>query len=124
MALVVAPLLCPFTITLDIFMLKKDITKMHCNNAGFNVLDNAPLVVYQVALAGHWLVMGLKTDNSPIDAWLSRMEATIENIMFLTAIGNLAVNQLMEHKAAMAITTKVASTTESKWTTMMAKNMH
>jgi hypothetical protein len=46
MVLVVAPLLCPFTITLDIFTLKKDITKMHCNNAGFNVLDNAPLAVY------------------------------------------------------------------------------
>jgi hypothetical protein len=26
-----------------------------------------PLVVYQVALARHWLIMGLKTDNSLID---------------------------------------------------------
>ncbi len=25
------------------------------NNAGLNVLDNAPLAVYQVALAGYWL---------------------------------------------------------------------
>ncbi len=65
---------------------------MHCNNARFNVLDNAPLAVYEVALARHWLVMGLKTDSSPIDARLSRMEAAIENIVSLTATGNLVVN--------------------------------
>jgi hypothetical protein len=43
MALNVAVLLCPFTVTLDIFMLKKDTAKTHYNNAGLNVLDNAPL---------------------------------------------------------------------------------
>jgi hypothetical protein len=68
MALDVAPLLCPFVVALDIFILKKDIAKMHCNNVGFNVSDNASLAVYQVALAGHWLFMGLKTDSSPINA--------------------------------------------------------
>jgi hypothetical protein len=41
-------------------------------------------VVYQVALAGHWLVMGLKIDSSPIDTWLSKMEAAIENIVCLS----------------------------------------
>jgi hypothetical protein len=46
MAFNVAPLLCPFTIALDIFMLKKDTAKMHYNNAGLNVLNNAPLAVY------------------------------------------------------------------------------
>jgi len=53
MALDVAPLLCPFIIALDIFMMSKDIAKQHCNNGGFNVPDNAPLVVYQGALARH-----------------------------------------------------------------------
>jgi hypothetical protein len=67
MALNAAPLLCPFTIASDIFTLKKDIAKMHYSNVELNILDNAPLVVYQVALAGHWLVMGLKIDSSPID---------------------------------------------------------
>jgi hypothetical protein len=46
MALDVAPLLCPFIVVSDIFMLKKDTAKTHCNNAGLNVLDNAPLAVY------------------------------------------------------------------------------
>jgi hypothetical protein len=55
MALVAASLLCPFTIVSDIFMLKKDTAKTHCNNAGLNVLDNASLAVYQVALVGYWL---------------------------------------------------------------------
>jgi hypothetical protein len=41
-----APLLCPFIIMSDIFTLKKDTAKMHYNNAGFNILDNAPLSVY------------------------------------------------------------------------------
>jgi hypothetical protein len=36
--------------------------------------------------------MGLKTDSSLVYARLSKIEATIENITFLTAIGNLAVN--------------------------------
>jgi hypothetical protein len=51
MALVVAPLLCPFTVALDIFMLKKDIAKTHCNNAELNIPDNTPMAIYQVALA-------------------------------------------------------------------------
>jgi hypothetical protein len=36
--------------------------------------------------------MGFKTDNSLVDARLSKMEAAIENIVSLIAIGNLAVN--------------------------------
>jgi hypothetical protein len=36
--------------------------------------------------------MVLKTDNSPIDAPLSKMEATIENIVSLATVSNLAVN--------------------------------
>jgi hypothetical protein len=36
--------------------------------------------------------MGLKTDNSHVDVWLSKMEAAIENIAFFVAIGNLVVN--------------------------------
>jgi hypothetical protein len=51
------------------------------------------------------------------------MEVAIENIVSFTAAGNLVVNQLMEHKAAAAITAKVAFKKESKWTTMMAKNV-
>ncbi len=46
MAFIVAPLLCPFIVALDIFTLKKDITKMHCNNIGLNIPDNAPLAIY------------------------------------------------------------------------------
>ncbi|CAK9259309.1 unnamed protein product [Sphagnum jensenii] len=42
--------------------------------------------------------MGLKTNGSPVDAHLSKMEATIENIVSLTATDNLVVNQLMERK--------------------------
>jgi len=110
MALVVAPLRCLFTIALDIFRLKTDIAKTYCNNVGFNVLDNTPLVVYQVALTGHWLIMGLKTDNSLVDARLSKMEATIQNIASLTVVDNLVVNQLMECEVVATITTKVAST--------------
>jgi hypothetical protein len=67
MALIAARLLYPFVVVSDIFTLKKDIAKTHCNNAELNVPDNAPLVIYQVALAVHWLIMGLKTDSSPID---------------------------------------------------------
>jgi hypothetical protein len=91
MALNAAPLLCLFTIASNIFTLK-DTAKMHCSNVGLNIPDNAPLAIYQVALAGHWLVMGFKTDNSPIDTRLSKMEATIENIASLTTASNLAVN--------------------------------
>jgi hypothetical protein len=36
--------------------------------------------------------MGLKTDISHVDAWLSKMETTIENIVFLTVAGNLTIN--------------------------------
>jgi hypothetical protein len=92
MAFDAAPLLCLFTVVSDIFTLKKDTTKAHYNNARFNVLDNAPMVVYQVAMARHWLVMGFKTNNSPIDARLSKMEAAIENITSLTTTGNPVVN--------------------------------
>jgi hypothetical protein len=46
-------------------------------------------------MAGHWLVMGLKTDSSLVDMRLSKMEAAIWNIVSLTAVGNLAINQLM-----------------------------
>jgi hypothetical protein len=48
---------------------------MHCNNVGLNVPDNAPLAVYQATLVEHWLVMGLETNSSPVDARLSKMEA-------------------------------------------------
>jgi hypothetical protein len=92
MAFIIAPLLCPFIVVSDIFALKKNIAKTHCKNAGFNVPDNAPLSIYKAALAGHWLVMGLKIDNSSVDVRLSKVEVAIENIVFLAAPGNLAVN--------------------------------
>ncbi len=92
MALVATSLLCPSTIGSNIFTLKKDTTKMHYNNTKFNVLDNAPLAIYQATLVGHWLIMGLKIDSSLVDVQLSKMEATIENIASLAAAGNLAVN--------------------------------
>jgi hypothetical protein len=38
MALTTALLLCPFTVALDIFMLKKDIAKTHYNNTGVTTL--------------------------------------------------------------------------------------
>jgi hypothetical protein len=123
MAFDAASLLCPFTVALDIFMLKKDIAKTHCNNAELNVQDNAPLAVYQTALTGHWLVMGLKIDTSPVDAWLSKMQVAIENIAFFTTVGNLVVNKLMERKAAAAVAAKAASTEEPKWTMVITKNM-
>jgi hypothetical protein len=104
-------------------MLKKDTTKTHYINAGLNVPNNAPLAIYQAALTKNWLVMGLKTNSPPIDARLSKMEATIENIVSLAAANNLVVNQLMERETAMAITAKAMSTKEAKWTTMMAKNV-
>jgi hypothetical protein len=123
MALATAVLLCPFIVASDIFMLKKDTAKTHCINVGLTVPDNAPLVVYQVALVGNWLVLGLKTDSPPIDARLSKMEAVIENIASLVTASNLAVNQLMERETTMAIIAKAVSTEEAKWTTMMAKNV-
>jgi methanogenic corrinoid protein MtbC1 len=67
--------------------------------------------------------MGLKTDDSPVDVWLSKMEAAIENIAFLMAANNLVINQLMECEAAMTITTKAMSIEEPKWTMVMAKNV-
>ncbi len=123
MALAIASLLCPFTVALVIFMLKKHIAKMHYNNTKFNVLDNAPPTFYQVALVGHWLVMGSKTNNSHVDTWVSKMEAAIENIASLVTIGNLAVNQLMERETAMAIIAKVMFIEEPKWIAVMAKNV-
>jgi hypothetical protein len=92
MALNATSLLCPFIVMSNIFTLKKDIAKTQCNNTKLNVPNNAPLVVYQATLAGHWLVMGLKTDNSLVDARLSKMEVAIENIASLVATGNLVVN--------------------------------
>lgn len=123
MALDAAPLLCPFTAASDIFMLKKDTAKQHCNNSRLNVPNNVSLAVYQAVLAAHWLVMGLKTDSSSVDAQLSKMEVAIENIVFLAGISFLAVNQLMECEVVAVVTTKVAFMEEPKWTTVMAKNV-
>ncbi|CAM6016715.1 unnamed protein product [Sphagnum balticum] len=67
--------------------------------------------------------MGFKTNSSPIDTRLSKMEAAIENIMSFTAVGNLVVNQLMERKAAEAIIAKATFAEEPKWTMVMAKNV-
>jgi hypothetical protein len=104
-------------------MMRKDIAKQHYNNVGLNVPDNASLAIYQVALARHWLVMGLKTDSSFVDMRLSKMEAAIENTVSLVTASNLAINQLMEHEVTTTLITNVAFTKEPKWTTMMAKNM-
>jgi len=46
MVLNVTLLLCPFTAMSNIFTLKKDTSKQHYDNIGFNVPDNASLVVY------------------------------------------------------------------------------
>jgi hypothetical protein len=46
MALAIAPLLCPFIVTSDIFMLKKGTSKTHYINDELNVPDNAPLQAY------------------------------------------------------------------------------
>jgi hypothetical protein len=67
--------------------------------------------------------MGLKTDNSPIDTRLSKMEAAIKNIASFTTASNLVVNQLIERKATAIVTTKATSAKEPKWTTVMAKNV-
>jgi hypothetical protein len=90
-------------------MLKKDIAKTHYNNSKFIVPNNAPLAVYQTVLARHWLVMGLKTDSSPINAWVSKIEAAIENITYFATVHNLAVNQLIEYETVVIVTAKVAS---------------
>jgi hypothetical protein len=67
--------------------------------------------------------MGFKTNISPVDAWLSKMEAAIENIVSLVVVGNLVVNQLMEREAAMVVTSNARFAEEPKWTTMIAKNV-
>ncbi|CAK9252615.1 unnamed protein product [Sphagnum jensenii] len=67
--------------------------------------------------------MGFKINSSLVDTWLSKMKATIENIASFVAIGNLAVNHLMEHEAAVAMIAKVAFAKEPKWTTVMAENV-
>jgi hypothetical protein len=41
----VAPLLCPFIIALEIFTLKKDTAKQHCNSTKLNVPNNASLAI-------------------------------------------------------------------------------
>jgi hypothetical protein len=51
------------------------------------------------------------------------MKAAIENIASFMAVGNLAVNQLMEHEATTTIIAKAAFVEEPKWTTVMAKNV-
>jgi hypothetical protein len=51
------------------------------------------------------------------------MEAAIENIASLVAVGNLVVNQLMEREATVVITAKAASAEKPKWTMVMAKNV-
>jgi hypothetical protein len=92
MTLDVVLLLCPFTTVSNIFTLKKHTAKQHFNNAMLNVPNNESLPVYQAALAGHWLVMGPKTDSSLVDARLSKMEVAIRNIAFIVAAGNLVIN--------------------------------
>jgi hypothetical protein len=52
------------------------------------------------------------------------MEAAIENIVSLAVVGNLTINQLMEHEAAVADIAKAAFVEEPKWTIAMANNMH
>ncbi len=51
------------------------------------------------------------------------MEAAIENIASLAAVGNLVVNQLMECEAAMVVTSKARFAEEPKWIMMIAKNV-
>jgi hypothetical protein len=68
--------------------------------------------------------MGLKIDSSLVDARLSKMEVAIKNIASFVAVGNLAVNQLMECEAATVVIAKVMSSEQPKWTTVMAKNLH
>ncbi len=47
----------------------------------------------------------------------------IKNIASFAAIGNLAVNELMEHEVTAIIIVKVIFMKESKWTMVMTKNM-
>jgi hypothetical protein len=67
--------------------------------------------------------MGLKANNSPVNARLPKMEAATENIVSLAATSNLAINQLMEREAIVAVTAKAESAEEPKWTMVMAKNV-
>ncbi len=67
--------------------------------------------------------MGLKTDSSLVDARLFKMEVAIENIMSLIVASNLAINQLMERKEFAVVIAKAASTKETKWTMLIAKNL-
>jgi len=67
--------------------------------------------------------MGLKTDTSPVNERLFKMEVAIKNIASLVTIGNFVVNQLMERKAAVVVTTKATSTEEPKWITGITKNV-
>ncbi len=123
MALVATLLLCPFIITSNIFTLKKDIAKTHYNNAGLNIPDNAPLGGLpsnpSQALVSH----GPQDWQLTCDVRLSKMEAAIENIVSFVAVGNLAVNQLMECEVTAVVTAKAMFTEEPKWTMVMAKNM-
>ncbi|CAM6078743.1 unnamed protein product [Sphagnum tenellum] len=151
MAFNVASLLCPFIVALDIFMLKKDTAKMHCNNVELNVLDNAPLIVYQAAVAGHWLIMASKpivhllTRTCP--KWrqplrtlgLSRLLTTLQSMeceMTAVAIPKamstkepkwtkvmLTTLWSMECEMTAVATPKATFTKEPKWTTVMARNM-
>ncbi len=106
----VAPLSCPFIVVSNIFTLKRDIIKQHCDNAGLNIQNNASLAVYQAALARHYLVMSFTTESSLVNARLSKMEVAIKNIMSFVAVGNLVVNQLMEREAVVVVIAKAAST--------------
>ncbi len=73
-------------------MLKKDTAKTHYSNAGLNVPDNAPPSGLPGSPSRTWLVMVLKTNSSFVDKRLSKMEASIKNIVSLTVASNLAVN--------------------------------
>jgi hypothetical protein len=54
---------------------------------------------------------------------LSKIEAIIKNIASFVAVGNLAVNELMECEATTIIIVKVTFMKKSKWTMVMTKNM-
>jgi hypothetical protein len=47
--------------------------------------------------------MGINTNISLVDVQLSKMEAAIENIVFLTVTGNLGVIHMMEREAASVV---------------------
>jgi hypothetical protein len=68
--------------------------------------------------------MGLKTDTSLVDARSSKMEIAIKNIAALAAVGNLMVDQLIEHEVTTTIIAKATFAEEPKWTTVMVENVH